>query len=711
MRGDVPAVGLARDQEQRVVGGFLWALLVLLLASNVVDSLRFGRGYLQPSVVAANLAVVLFILGAVHLNRSGRTRLAVSLAAGLLMLAASALPLTQGLADSAPSLLVFFVPLVTAGLLLDRFALRVTAGWALAVVVAAPLLHGESLFGDGGDGGVWYLLGPFVMVFAFVAFLLDRFGLRFKESMREAFLSQARAQAELLEEKGFTDAIIESLPGLFFVRDRAGRYVRWNRRFAELAGYSDDELRSLEPLALFEPASRDVAAAGIERVFSEGQATAEVRFMGRDGRVHPYFVSAARVERSGRQYLVGTAIDRSDIDAARASIESLNVALQERVGRLTALRDIDRAIIGSLDIGLTLGVLLEQVTSRLRVPAARILLYDEVEQALRFGASHGLAGVGARGLRVALGQGPSGTVARDRRRVVVTGRDAVAAVVGVEEGACFESYVGVPLVAKGRLQGVLEVLHDQPLPESDDWHDFLDALAMQAAIGVSNARLFEELERSNVELRLAYDTTIEGWARALDLKDQETEGHSRRVTELAVQLAARLGLRGEDLVQVRRGALLHDIGKMGVPDAILLKPGKLDPDEWEVMKSHTTLAYELLSGIPFLRSAIDIPYAHHERWDGTGYPRGLKGEEIPIGARLFAVVDVYDALTSDRPYRRAWSREKALAYIRDNAGTHFDPRVVDAFLEMMGEREEPARVAARRDPRGGEPGGAEEPQD
>ena len=158
------------------------------------------------------------------------------------------------------------------------------------------------------------------------------------------------------------------------------------------------------------------------------------------------------------------------------------------------------------------------------------------------------------------------------------------------------------------------------------------------------------------------------------------------MTDLSVQLAARLGLGGDQLVQVRRGALLHDIGKMGVPDHILLKPGSLDPDEWEVMKRHTTFAYDLLSSIPFLRPALDIPYAHHERWDGNGYPRGLRGEEIPLAARLFSVVDVYDALTSERPYREAWTEDEALAHIEEGAGSQFDPQVVEAFLEMITER-------------------------
>ncbi|MDD3699878.1 MAG: HD-GYP domain-containing protein, partial [Atribacterota bacterium] len=184
---------------------------------------------------------------------------------------------------------------------------------------------------------------------------------------------------------------------------------------------------------------------------------------------------------------------------------------------------------------------------------------------------------------------------------------------------------------------------------------------------------------------LAYDTTIEGWAQALELRDRETEGHTRRVADLTVKLAQALGVKSEDLIHIRRGALLHDIGKMGIPDRILLKPGPLTPEEWEIMKKHPVYAWELLSPIKYLRPALDIPYYHHERWDGTGYPRGLKGEEIPLSARIFAVVDVWDALTSDRPYRPAWSQEKALQYIKEQSGHHFDPRVVEKFLGLLEE--------------------------
>jgi putative nucleotidyltransferase with HDIG domain len=184
------------------------------------------------------------------------------------------------------------------------------------------------------------------------------------------------------------------------------------------------------------------------------------------------------------------------------------------------------------------------------------------------------------------------------------------------------------------------------------------------------------------------ENTLAGWARALDLRDKETEGHSVRVTELAVRLAASMGVSGEELEHLRRGAMLHDIGKIGVPDAILHKPGPLGDEEWEVMRRHPEFAYKMLQPIVFLRPVLDIPYCHHERWNGSGYPRGLAGEEIPLAARIFAVVDVWDALVSDRPYRPAWPRSKVIAYLRLHAGHLFDPAVVETFLAMVdGERE------------------------
>jgi HD-GYP domain-containing protein (c-di-GMP phosphodiesterase class II) len=184
-------------------------------------------------------------------------------------------------------------------------------------------------------------------------------------------------------------------------------------------------------------------------------------------------------------------------------------------------------------------------------------------------------------------------------------------------------------------------------------------------------------------LSLAYDTTLEGWSKALDLRDKETEGHTQRVVDMTLRIAQTLGISDEELTHFRRGALLHDIGKMGIPDSILLKPGPLTDEEWEIMKRHPVYAYELLFPITHLRPALDIPYCHHEKWDGSGYPRGLKGEQIPLSARIFAVVDVWDALTSDRPYRNAWTSKKTLEYIREQSGKHFDPQIVDTFMSLI----------------------------
>jgi putative two-component system response regulator len=210
--------------------------------------------------------------------------------------------------------------------------------------------------------------------------------------------------------------------------------------------------------------------------------------------------------------------------------------------------------------------------------------------------------------------------------------------------------------------------------------------------------MLEERQRASEELSAAYDATLAGWSRALDLRDHETEGHSRRVTELTVQLAQALGLPDSDLEHIRRGALLHDIGKMAISDAILLKPGPLNEDEWVAMRRHPTIAYELLAPIGYLRPALDIPYCHHEHWDGSGYPLGLAGEEIPLAARIFAVVDVWDALTNDRPYRKAWPPARAYAHIANLAGSHFDPRVAQAFLMLLEQEDLSDKARVERAP-------------
>jgi response regulator RpfG family c-di-GMP phosphodiesterase len=252
-------------------------------------------------------------------------------------------------------------------------------------------------------------------------------------------------------------------------------------------------------------------------------------------------------------------------------------------------------------------------------------------------------------------------------------------------GEGFVEYYAVPLFAKGRNVGMLEVFHRVPREVDDKWQSFLETLAGQAAIAVDSAQLFRDLQRSNTNLITAYDATIEGWSRALDMRDKETEGHTQRVAAMTERLVLALDFSETELVHIRRGALLHDIGKMGVPDAILLKPDNLSPDEWNIMRMHPTYALEMLSPIAYLRPALDIPYCHHEKWDGSGYPRGLKGDQIPLSARLFALVDVWDALISDRPYRRGWPQEKIIEHIRSLSGTHFDPGLLGEFFKVINE--------------------------
>jgi len=208
-------------------------------------------------------------------------------------------------------------------------------------------------------------------------------------------------------------------------------------------------------------------------------------------------------------------------------------------------------------------------------------------------------------------------------------------------------------------------------------------LAIQIAFALSNARLLEAARLAAAEIACAYDATLEGWSLALDMRDSETLGHTERAARLTVDIAETLGMSDAELLKIRRGALLHDIGKLGVPDAILNKPGPLTEDEWAIMRQHPVNARDFLSHIEYLADAVDIPYSHHEWWDGSGYPQGLVGEQIPLGARVFAVVDVYDALTSDRPYRKAWTPGDAKAHLREQSGTHFDPRVVEAFLARL----------------------------
>jgi PAS domain S-box-containing protein len=244
-------------------------------------------------------------------------------------------------------------------------------------------------------------------------------------------------------------------------------------------------------------------------------------------------------------------------------------------------------------------------------------------------------------------------------------------------------WIGIPLIARGQIIGYITLDSYKAGAFNEKDAALAQTFAHQAAVAIDNAHLFTRLQETNEELSKAYDTTLEGWGKALELRDKETQGHTVRVTELTLKLAQHIGLREPELTQIRRGVQVHDIGKMGVPDHILHKKTPLTKKEWAILRQHPQYAFDLLYPIAYLRPALDIAYCHHERWDGVGYPRGLKGEEIPLAARIFAVVDVWDALTSNRSYRRAWSRKKVIKHVLDEAGNHFDPQVVERFLELI----------------------------
>ncbi len=359
---------------------------------------------------------------------------------------------------------------------------------------------------------------------------------------------------------------------------------------------------------------------------------------------------------------------------------------REQLNRLNALHTIDTVIKSSVDLNGTLDILLNQVVTQLGVDAASILLFNKDSLTLNFSAGRGFRSTATQHTRLKPGEGFAGRIILERR---ITHIPDLAKAEGKLiqalslAGENFVAYVGVPLIAKGQIVGVLEIFQRSQLNPNQDWFGFLEMLADQAAIAIDNAQLFENLQRSNFELTLAYDATIEGWSRALDLRDKETEGHTQRVTSLTMLLARQMGIPDSEILHIRRGALLHDIGKMGVPDHILHKPGKLTEEEWVIMRKHPIYASDMLMPITHLRPALDIPHCHHEKWDGTGYPQGLVGEQIPMAARLFAVVDVWDALRSDRPYRKGWTFGKTRKYIIDQSGKHFDPQVVNAFLKLL----------------------------
>ncbi len=493
---------------------------------------------------------------------------------------------------------------------------------------------------------------------------------------------RSTAEAARRKEKERAEQYLDVAGVILRVLDQSGVVTLINRKGSEILGYGEEEIVGKNWFEHFVP---ERLGKEVREVFARLMA----------GRAVEYYENPITT-RSGEERtiawhntlikdehgrIIATLSSGEDVTARKKAEEQARYRLEH----LTTLHAIDLIISSNLDLRITLQEMLDLVITQLHVDAADVLLLSPHTQMLEFAAMQGFRDTRIQHSRLRLGEGLAGRAALELRSIRVpdlTAPDSGYVRAPLLEREGFVAYAVVPLIAKGQVKGVLEVLNRAAMVFDEEWIGFLEALAAQAAIAIDNATLFKDLQRSNAELILAYDTTIEGWARALELRDQETEGHTQRAAEMTLRIAGLMGISETELVHIRRGSLLHDIGKMSIPDSILLKTGPLTDEEWTIMRRHPVYAFELLSPIAYLKPALDIPYCHHERWDGTGYPRGLKAEQIPLAARIFALADTWDALYSDRRYHAAWSEEKVREFIRSQAGVQFDPKVVEVFFGM-----------------------------
>ncbi len=368
----------------------------------------------------------------------------------------------------------------------------------------------------------------------------------------------------------------------------------------------------------------------------------------------------------------------------------LNDRAERQYSQLLAMRTMERAITSSMDLNVTLNVFLDQVMAQLHADAISILLLDPQNRDFTLAAARGFRKNNRPQSRIRTDHSLASQASLERKMVALEisrPEDPSRVVPPLMREEEFTAYYAAPMIAHGQVRGVLEVFRRSIAEPDPDWPDLMESLALQGAIAIDNTESFQNMQRIHSELAMACDSTIEGWSRAVDLRAQEAEGHGLRVSELSVRTAEKMGIPPDQILSLRRGALLHDIGKLGIPDRILWKPEALTEEEWQVMRQHPKYAEHLLEPIEFLRSALDIPKFHHERWDGGGYPYGLAGSNIPLAARIFSVVDVWDSMQARRPFREARSEPEAVEYLRQSSGQQFDPEVVNSFLQILQESE------------------------
>lgn len=502
-----------------------------------------------------------------------------------------------------------------------------------------------------------------------------------------------RALERVHEQNRLIAALVDTIPGLVYVYDwETDSNVYANKGIEYLLGYTSEQVqemgRNLFGLLAHSDDSQPILNSQDRLMSARDEDTIEVEYRMRhaDGEwrwLRSHERPFARRSDGSLKQKFGIALDVTAHKRAEAQI-------QQQIKHLNALRMIDIAINSSFDLQVILNIVLQYISSYLSVDAAAVLLFHYHLQSMEYVASRGFRSPLAQRSPLRSQAGYAGRVAAERRTIhvhdirEVVAQNTLSPQMG-QEG--FVDYYGTPLIVKGEVKGALEIYHRAPLELNNEQLQFLETLAGQAAIAVDNAQLFNSMQQAHTDLIVAYDATITGWSRAMALRDQESEGHAQRVTELTIALAQAMRIPELELVHIRRGALLHDIGKIQIPDHILLKAEPLTEEETRIFQKHPEYAYELLSPIGYLQPALDIPYCHHENWDGTGYPRRLKGEEIPVAARIFAVAHAWDKLSHDQRARKAMSRQDALEFMKRESGKSLDPQVLEAFLELLDELE------------------------
>ncbi len=496
--------------------------------------------------------------------------------------------------------------------------------------------------------------------------------------------------------------LLQKLELIAVILDRQGRVVFCNEYLVRLSGWDWQNILQSDWFALFaQPNERGRRRERFDHFIQQEtiQHSDESVILTRDGEKRLIAWSNTFIRKPDGT-INGMARIGQDITEHRKNEEKLRQNLKETsllLSRLNTLREIDSTIIGDQSSAEKITTILAVIKRSLEVDAVN-LLTESIPGILVPSATIGFN----------LAQIPPVQISAGRDNGGGLNPDSVLTLNHLQQGNIpdwlagrfyehlpYNFYAVAPMTIEGRRYGIIEVFSRGAFKPDQEWQHHFQTLANQAAIALDHSQMILDIQRANREMKDAYEATIQGWSATLEMRDKETQGHSERMLDLSQRLGRRLGLNENQLTDLRYGVLLHDIGKMAVPDSILNKPGALTEAEWEIMRQHPQYAYNLLSGVSFLRGAMDVIYCHHERWDGSGYPQGLSGERIPLSARIFAIVDIWDALTNDRPYRAAWSNEKALHYLEQQAGLELDPRVVQAFVAMLREQEDAIPQALR----------------